>query len=104
MRKKGNVLNAPNTLTIKEDGKIDPVNINRNTPTMRSLTQESMYSGKGAPPRGTPPEDIPGSPRTMRTLPQAPLTTKMGGYEESQPGTPRTLRKLPASIAKGEVD
>jgi hypothetical protein len=102
MRKKGNVINAPNTTTIKEDSKLDPVNYSRNTPTMRRLNQKSMYSGGSTPSKGTHQEHMPGSPRTMRRLPGD--HAKHGGYEESQAGTPRTLRKLPASISDGGVD
>jgi hypothetical protein len=105
MKKKGNVLNAPNTLTIKEDGKIDPVTYRRGAPSVtRTLPNATMYAAGSKPSRGIQPEDMPGSPRTMRGLPSLGLGTKKGGYEETLPRSPRTLRRLPASIADGGVD
>jgi hypothetical protein len=54
--------------------------------------------------RGGYEEGMPGSPRTLRTLPGQPLGAKKGGNTENMPGSPRTLRKLPASIADGGAD
>jgi hypothetical protein len=92
MRKKGNVINAPNTQTIIENGKLDPVSYRPNAPAgarRRATDDFRAYDHFGVTPPGG---------RLLRDE-RKPWQKKGGNPDEG-----RTLHKLPCSIADGAVD